>query len=604
MLVKNTQVNRWLMLWAALALLPILNAVRIVLTYSANSPYVEEWFDSVLTAIAVHDGTLTLSQLFTPINEYPHLFTKLMVALHTPLTRYDLRFDMLLSLLMSGLILAGVLWLVWRQDRRLALWLALPLSALIFTPKQAINWLVGFQNNYFAFTLCVVAMLLIIQLAAIGWRPLLLAAFIGVLGSIALGAAPFFWLPPVIALWLRGYRRWQHYAVWFALSAVMLIHFAAGITVRRPPLPLSHVGLVAHFAVAFLGAPLAPIMDLMVGTLLGILGLVLFAFNGLLLWRRAEWLASWAGLAAFGVLTACMVAYGRWIAFDGISAYPLNARYVTNGVPFWIALLVISASNLLLWRQPSVRWLYRLNALAGIGLSIVFLTSLVLARPPDYIARNVCLRELPITRDLDCAQNLAAGKSNLLPVLVRADQLAVRRLGVFAQEPPVTPRFGDVAVPLQFIGDGTPSGRSPETRFTTWEIDGQRHNVLLQQPPAMQDWTVWFQHITAPAYLAASLYVAPGERPSEGVTFRVYGQMLFQERKLLFEQRFDPRTQREPVPIRVSLAPFMHQVNRLLILLETETADAAYNDHAMWIEPRFVLELSKEAARAAYYPPR
>jgi len=188
--------------------------------------------------------------------------------------------------------------------------------------------------------------------------------------------------------------------------------------------------------------------------------------------------------------------------------------------------------------------------------------------------------------------------------LVRADQLAVRRLGVFAQEPPVVPHFGDVAVPLQFIGDGTSSGHSPETRFTTWEIDSQRHNVLLQQPPAMQDWTVWFQHITAPAHFAASLYVAPGERPSEGVTFRVYGQMLFQERKLLFEQRFDPRTQREPVPIRVSLAPFMNQRNRLLILLETETADAAYNDHAMWIEPRIVLELSEEAARATYHPPR
>jgi hypothetical protein len=42
MLVKNAQINRWLMLWAALALLPILNAVRIVLTHSANHPYVED----------------------------------------------------------------------------------------------------------------------------------------------------------------------------------------------------------------------------------------------------------------------------------------------------------------------------------------------------------------------------------------------------------------------------------------------------------------------------------------------------------------------------------------------------------------------------------
>jgi hypothetical protein len=356
--VKSTQLNRWLMLWAALALLPILNAIHIVLTRSANRPHVEEWFDSVLVAIAVHDGTLTLSQLFTPINEYPHLFTKLVVALHTPLKRYDLRLDMLLSLLMSGLILIGVLWLVWRQDRRLALWLALPLSALIFTPKQAINWLVGFfQNNYFAFTLCVAAMLLIIQLAAVGWRPLLLAAFIGVLGSLMLGAAPFFWLPPVIALWLRGYRRWQYYAVWFALSTTMIVHFTVRLPAINPlpPLSLGQLGLLVHFAIAFLSAPLAPVMHLIVGTPVGILGLVMFAFNALLLRHRPEWLASWAGLAAFSALAAFMAAYGRWVFFDGVSPYPLNARYVTNGVPFWIALLVISASNLLLWRQPSVQ---------------------------------------------------------------------------------------------------------------------------------------------------------------------------------------------------------------------------------------------------------
>ncbi|MBO9308180.1 MAG: hypothetical protein J7551_00170 [Chloroflexi bacterium] len=596
------RVNRWLTLWAALAILPILNAVHIMLTYSTNSPYIEEWFDSALTAIAVHDGTLTLGQLLTPVYEHPHLFTKLMVALHTPLTRYNLQFDMLLSLLMNGLILASVLWLVWRQDRRLALWLALPLSALIFTPKQAINWLVGFQNNYFAFTLCVVAVLLIIQVTAIGWRPLLLAAFIGVLGSIGLGAAPMFWLPPVITLWLRGYRRWQHYAVWFVISTIMIVRFVVSTRPGSPP-SLNQLGLIAHFTVAFLSAPLAPVMHLIAGTPVGILGLLMFAFNALLLRRRPEWLASWAGLAAFSVLSAFMTAYARWIFFDGVSAFPLNARYVTNGVPFWVALLVVSASNLLLWRQPSVRWLYRLNALAGIGLSAVFLASLVLVRLPDYMARRACLRELPVTRDLNCAKDLAAGRSNLLPVLVRADQLAVRRLSIFAQEPPVVPRFGEVAVPLQFIGDGWPSGRSPETRFTTWEINGERHNVLLQQPPAMQDWTVWFQHITAPAYLAASLYVAPGEQPSEGVTFRIYGQLWLQERKLLFEQHFDPRTQREPVPIRVSLAPFMNQRNLLMIILETETSDASYNDRAMWIEPRFVLELSEEAARAPYYPP-
>lgn len=130
---------RLLILWSALALLPIANAVFIVLERGANRPFSEEWFDSSLVAIAVHDGTLTLQQLLTPQNDYPHFTTKLFVALHTPLTRYDLRLDMLLGVAMSAATLLIVVYLVGRQDRGMALLLAPLLSALIFTPRQAVN---------------------------------------------------------------------------------------------------------------------------------------------------------------------------------------------------------------------------------------------------------------------------------------------------------------------------------------------------------------------------------------------------------------------------------------------------------------------------------
>ncbi len=588
-----------------LALAPIVLAFYILLTHGANRPYAEEWFDSALIAIAVHDGTLTLGQFMQPVNEAPHLLTKLFVALHTPFTRYDLRLDMLLGLVMSLLTWAGLLWAVWRQDRRLAPWIALPMSALIFTPKQAMNWLVGFQNTYFTINLSIVAILLIVQFAPIGWRTLCLAALIAAISSVALGAAPFFWLPPVIVLWLRGYRHWMYYALWLVLGALLSVRFALSITMPfAPPPPIDKFGLVIHFAIAFLGGPLAPYTHLLLSTAVGILGLALLVVNGILLWRkRPEQLALWAGLAAFSVLAALMVAFGRWITFDGISStYPMAPRYATSALPFWIALLVMSAKNLILYRriQPLGRWIYRFNGLAGFGLSAAFVIGLPFAYVPNYTWQGECLRNLPMTRDLECAQHLGAGKSNLLPVLVRADQLAVRQLGVFAQEPPVAVRFGDVAVPLQFIGNGTPSRESPDSRFTTWEINGKSYNVFFQKPPAAQDWTVWFQEITAPTYFEASLYVPPTEQSSEGVTFRIYGQMLFKERILLFEQRFDPSTQREPIPIRVSLEPFLRQVNRLFVMLETE----GNGEPAMWIEPRFVLELSEEAARAKYYPLR
>ncbi|MCS6872927.1 MAG: hypothetical protein NZ571_15890, partial [Anaerolineae bacterium] len=489
--------------------------------------------------------------------------------------------------------------------------------------KQASNWMVGFQNVYFAFLLCITLIVVLIEVLPIGWRALWLSALIALFGSVALGAAPFFWILPLVALWLRGYRRWQYYAVWLTLTALLTAYFVSGLTAPlSPPPPLDRLGLVAHFAVAFLGAPIAPIPRLLIGTALSLFGLLLFALNSLVLRQwRPEWLRSWVALAAFSALSAIMAAYGRWIFFDGVSAYPLTDRYVTNGVPFWIALLVIMTSTMFLRRRgarleleklprylvPLADWLqrnlYRINSLSLAGLGIVFLVSLVVAqvRLPNDKPIGECLRTLPITRDFDCARDLAAGRSNFLPVLVRADQLAVRRLGIFAREPAVEPRFGEVAVPLEYIGTGTPSPSSFDGRFVTHEINGEMHRVFRQRSPAAHDWTVWFQHITAPTHFESALYVPPTEQVSQAVTFRVYGQFfLSKERQLLLEQRFDPRQQREPVPIRVSLAPFLNQVGRLMLILETE-GNAA---QAMWIEPRFVLELTEEAARAKYYPPQ
>ncbi|MFN7211266.1 MAG: hypothetical protein ACK4P1_12895, partial [Aggregatilineales bacterium] len=370
------------------------------------------------------------------------------------------------------------------------------------------------------------------------------------------------------------------------------------------------------------GSPLAFIPRLWLGLALGLLGIGLFVADGLLLWRwRAEWLRVWAVLAFFSALSALVTAYGRWFHFDGVSAYPLADRYVTNGVPFWLALVAVSASNLRLARQSAplsleglpraiaalIGWLrrhvQRLNGVMWAGLGASFALSLILAQVrylPDEKPVGECLRTLPLTRDFECAVRLGAGKSNFLPVLARADQLAVRHLGVFAQEPAVELGSERVAVPLEYIGDGTPSGESPDSRFTTWRIGGEAQRVFLQQPPATQDWTIWFQHVGAPTYFEAALYVAPSES-AQSVTFRLYGQALshgltvLEPRRLLLEARYNPRERSEPMPTRVSLAPFLNRSIRLMLLLETEGTLGA---QAMWIAPRLVLELSEEAARA------
>lgn len=613
------------MLWSALALLPVLNALSITFTYGANRPHIEEWFGTAPIALAVHDGTFSFSQLMEPINEHPYLITKLILALHTGFSRYNLHIDFFISVLINILIGACIWWMLWQQGKRLALVLAPALSALIFTSRQAINWLVAFQNIFFISALFIVAILLIIQYAKVGWRTLLLAASLASIGSFSMGVAPLLWLAPLVALWLRGYRRWEYYVVWCVLAAVLILRSVLSvIEPLSPPLPLDQVSIIIHFALAFLGSPFTK--DLQTATEIGIVGIILFVFNALLLWwRRPEWLGSWAGLAAFGVGSALLTGYGRW-AFGLRTA--LAERYVTHGVLFWCALTVIAAMNVLLpisvarekaliklpiaviivRLKASARWLQRLvytmNGIAGIGLGLLFVSTTSASIVPDFRSSLECLRAFPTERNIDCAIGLAATSNNLLPVLVRIDQLAVRHLGVFADHA-VTIRDQVVTIPLERFY-GAPSGVASDSRFTTWEIDAQTYTVFFQHPPAKHVWRLWFQHIHVPVHFEAGLYVAPpqSDLPVDGVTFRIYGQIPWEEKRtLLFEGHYDPRVQNTLVPIRVSLAPYNNRLAVLHLWLEADGGETLNYDWAMWVEPRLTVELTEEAARAKYYPP-
>lgn len=48
-------------MWSVLAGLPILNVFFVVIVHGANLPFLEEWYATAPTAIAVHDGTFALS---------------------------------------------------------------------------------------------------------------------------------------------------------------------------------------------------------------------------------------------------------------------------------------------------------------------------------------------------------------------------------------------------------------------------------------------------------------------------------------------------------------------------------------------------------------
>ncbi|MCS6873002.1 MAG: hypothetical protein NZ571_16280, partial [Anaerolineae bacterium] len=175
----NTLVKRLgqalLVAWALLALVPVANAIRVVREYAVNHLTLEEWYSMAPIAIAIHDGTFSLSQLFEPVNEHLFVLTKLVLALHTGLTHFNQTFGQHLNLLLSLLIWSGVLGLLWSQDRLAALLAAPLLSLSVLNVRQAFNWLMATQSAFLFPVLAILIIVTVFQRMPISWRALLSA---------------------------------------------------------------------------------------------------------------------------------------------------------------------------------------------------------------------------------------------------------------------------------------------------------------------------------------------------------------------------------------------------------------------------------------------
>ncbi|MCS6870004.1 MAG: hypothetical protein NZ571_00950 [Anaerolineae bacterium] len=194
-------------------------------------------------------------------------------------------------------------------------------------------------------------------------------------------------------------------------------------------------------------------------------------------------------------------------------------------------------------------------------------------------------------------------------VLPRVDQLAVRRLGPFAEVPPVPIRSGPLTIPAYRAGFYEPDFQT-SIRFERHKVNGREQWIVPQHPSAKVTWETWFQHVTVPTRFETAIYVPPPEflepepLKGDGVLFRIYtGTKWTTERTLVFEGRYNPLLQSEPIPVRVDLKPYLNR--RVVLQLHFETVgDASLYEHALWVEPRIIMELTEEAARAKYYPPQ
>ncbi|MCS7072452.1 MAG: hypothetical protein NZM00_13175, partial [Anaerolinea sp.] len=184
----------------------VLLVVQYVSSNATNVPYMDEWLDSAEIAIKTARGGLTIGDFFLQNNEHRQVFTNIVSAVLVPLTRWDLRAQIGLTIAAALISLALVIDLLRRQHAGgpLALIGAVIGAGLILSLRQRDIWLWAYLLAWTQGIACLIFGIWAIERLPVGFLAVGAAIFgaVGVFFSLIYGIAAWGLYP--LLLWLRG----------------------------------------------------------------------------------------------------------------------------------------------------------------------------------------------------------------------------------------------------------------------------------------------------------------------------------------------------------------------------------------------------------------
>ena len=364
----------------ASAILPIALMALFIATQGVNVPYFDEYAITAPIAIATAEGILQPSYLFEPQNSHRLVLPKLITALNTLLTGWDLRVEMWVNF---ALILASfaLLCAAWRQVHPpTAAWLILPFALALFAIRQRPNFAL-YAHLYWGQLFTFAALYILVRMA-VSLRALLYLALCAISATFSTASGIPLWFALLPALWLRGYRR-RDLALWLLITSLIIgvfflnYNFNSGLSgVENPVVPLH---LYPIYSLAFLGSPLVieaagiyPVSILCFGV-----GVAILVFNTRFLLRQKMPFSIFAlpiALMLMALSNAIIAAVSRadlmYYLYDG---QPLSARYVTAANWFWLAVLMVSAVAIWQARQTRQRPILKYNRAIFVSFAPIFL---------------------------------------------------------------------------------------------------------------------------------------------------------------------------------------------------------------------------------------
>ena len=328
--------------WAA-ALVPLGCLVAVMLRYSLDMPYLDQWEFVPLLAKSF-EGPITLGDLWAQHNEHRLIFPRLIMLALAHLSRWNLRWELAANVVLGTALFLALAHLLRRTAARAGRvanpWLVPLLSLLVFSMSQWENWLLGWQLTEFLNILAAVLGIILLTRAPCRTRHFAGAIALGVVATYSFANGLLYWIVAAPALRTgpapTQRRRGGLWAVAFLVTAASYLHGYS--TPSYHPSLITMLQHPVHFAIyvlKYLGNPLVNWS----GTGAAIAGAAgLAVFLGLerrLLRRHGRTpLVAPVALALYAIASAAITGVGR-VGFGADQA--MSPRYITFANLLWFA---------------------------------------------------------------------------------------------------------------------------------------------------------------------------------------------------------------------------------------------------------------------------
>jgi hypothetical protein len=438
------------------ALIPALFLLSLLLKNIVDVPYWDQWLVTQ-TVVKSATGQLTWGDLFAQHNESRKVFPRLLDIFLAHLTKYNVKYEIFVSYLMSLLIATSIFLLskktVAGSIKTLLLFLFLT-NLLLFTPAQYEAWMIGLSNVVFISIFCLVFAILIAYSKLKRSLKYLIGISLAIISTYSFANGMLIWVLVLPVLIIANateplvksiYRdRWLILGWIGACSTSLAIYF---YNYQKPAWhPSLKQALLTprqafSYFLAFLGNPFAwgtAIESLTVAEWLG--SVLLLLFIGFTVYLLRYWQdpvlrknsVGWWMLGCYSILSVAIATFGR-VGF-GVEQ-SLASRYVTFALYLPIALIYLTAIVLQHLKQHPISfptgWLkYAVTSILTTFLLFHWLTYLYSAEQmvvwrQERLQFKTCLAFINVAADDSCLKKLnGSGAKELQPIANSLNKLA------------------------------------------------------------------------------------------------------------------------------------------------------------------------------------